>query len=190
MAKLIYNYSVMNSGKTLDLLKTANNYQEEGYIIQIMKPATDTRNKEVSSRIGISKPCDLIEKDCNIIHLLNNNTQILFVDEAQFLSEKQIDQLVYIADECNIPVYAYGLRLTFEGKFFEGSKRLFEVADKLEEVKNVCHYCSKKATHNLLFQNGKVVDKLDSDVAIEGEDNKFEACCRKHFNNIIKKVGK
>lgn len=187
MAKLIFNYSVMNSGKTLDLLKTANNYEEEGYVVQIIKPAIDTRDKEVKSRVGISKPCVLIKKEDNIVNLLNDKIQILFVDEAQFLSKKQVDQLVYIADEFNIPVYAYGLRLTFKGEFFKGSKRLFEVADKLQEVKNVCHYCSKKATHNLLFQNGKIIDKLNDNVAIESKNNRYVACCRKHYNRIIQK---
>lgn len=185
MAKLIYCYGVMNCGKSIDLLKTAHNYEEENYKVEVMKPSLDTRDKEIKSRIGLSHSCKLISPEDNIVKLLDKNIDVLFIDEAQFLSKEQIDQLTYIVDDLNIFVYCYGLKLNFLGEFFEGSKRLFEVSDKLIELKNICHYCNKKATHNLLFNNGVVVDHLDSDIAIENENNKYESCCRKHFNHIL-----
>lgn len=191
MSKLIFNYGCMNSGKSIDLLKTNHNYIEEGYNTLILKPSIDTRDEEIKSRIGASAKCEIILPNENLIlmienYLLKNKIDILLVDEGQFLTKEQVEQLAFVCDYHDIPTYVYGLKNDFLGNMFEGTKRLFELADKVEEIKTICHYCKNKATHNLLFNNGKVVRSKDSNVAIESQDNKYEACCRKHYMQIMK----
>ena len=143
MAKLNFKYATMNSGKTLDLIRTAYNYEENGYNVLLLKPAVDTKGEKcIESRVGLKRQVDyLIEKNDNIIDKISSNLKditCIFVDEVQFLSKKQIDELFLISKVFDINVICYGLRLNFKMEAFEGSKRLLEIAEELEELKTIC----------------------------------------------------
>lgn len=150
MAKLYYRYGAMNSGKTTMLIQAAYNYQEQHMTPYIIKPIIDTKgNDYISSRIGVKRKVDLLlTKDMDIYKYIKNMSKhidALFVDEAQFLAPIQVDQLLRITYELNIPVLCYGIRLDFQGKGFPGSTRLLEIAHSIEEIKTICQ-CGKKAT--------------------------------------------
>ena len=144
MAKLHFKYGTMNSGKSIDLMRTAHSYEEVGYEVIVMKPIIDTKgNDKLDSRIGLQRKVDILikEKD-SILKLikekLTEKTACIFVDEAQFLSKNQIDELFFITKKINIPVICYGLRTNFMAESFEGSRRLLEISDVLEELKTLC----------------------------------------------------
>ena len=174
MAKLNYKYATMNSGKTLDLIRTAHNYEENGFQVVVIKPLIDTKgDKNIVSRVGVSRSVDfLIGQDDKITETLKgklDSITCIFVDEAQFLSKKQIDELFLISHMTNIEVICYGLRTNFRMEAFEGSKRLLEIADELEELKTMCH-CGRIAR----FVGRQVNDEyvLDGEeVIIDGEAN-------------------
>lgn len=163
MAQLYFRYGAMGCGKTMQLLQVAFNYEERGQKVCVIKPATDTKNgKKLLTRIGPER-----ETDFCFNHRVNLFTKIakeysgvncILVDEAQFLTEKQVDQLLQVVVKLNIPVIAYGLRLNFRmsGRGFEGSTRLLQVAHKIEEIKTICD-CGRKATLNTRWLNGKLV---------------------------------
>ena len=161
MAKLYFKYGAMNSGKSTALLQAANNYEENGMKTLILKPQIDAKgNNRIVSRLGIERAADyLISDDCNIVSLLGDKlleVSCIFVDEAQFLSGNQIDDLLEITVDYDIPVICYGLRTDFQTRVFPGSLRLLEVAGSLDEIKTIC-YCGKKATFVLREVNGKPV---------------------------------
>ena len=183
MAKLVFNYGAMGSSKTANALMVAYNYEERGQHALILKPATDTRDgiHTVSSRIGLSNTCRLIDEfldeftknpDC----VLNYNA--IIVDEAQFATTEQIDHLSDIVDFLDIPVICYGLRADFQNHFFEGSKRLMEIADKIQEIKTVC-WCGKKATCNARYNKNGIV--RTGEQVMLGANDDYVALCRKHF---------
>lgn len=193
MAKLYFKYGVMNSGKSLFLLSTAHNFQERNIPYLIMKSTLDTRNVScIKSRaLSEEKTCASIKHNDNIIKLIDKiqtNVQYkwLLVDEAQFLSEEQIDQLAYIVDNYNINVICYGLRTDFQTHLFSGSKRLMEIADTIEEMKSMCE-CGNKATVNAR------IDK-DGNIITEGEqvecgaEDKYITLCRDCFNKRISNI--
>lgn len=143
MAKLLFKYATMNSGKTMDLLRTAYNYDENNGKVIIIKPKVDTKgNNKLSSRLGIERKVDfLVCYDDNLFELFKgklDNIDVILVDEAQFFSKKQIEDLSIISKVMNIDVICYGLRVNFRGELFEGSKKLFEVADSLDELVTLC----------------------------------------------------
>ena len=143
MAKLLFKYATMNSGKTMDLLRTAYNYEENNGKVIIIKPKVDTKgNNKLSSRLGIERKVDfLVCYDDNLFELFKgklDNIDVILVDEAQFFSKKQIEDLSIISKVMNIDVICYGLRVNFRGELFEGSKKLFEVADSLDELVTLC----------------------------------------------------
>lgn len=174
MAKLNYKYATMNSGKTLDLIRTAHNYEENGFNVIVLKPVIDTKGNDlIVSRVGISRKVDfLIASSDKIVNVLNhklNGITCILVDEAQFLEKKQIDELFLISHMTDIEVICYGLRTNFKMESFEGSKRLLEIADELEEIKTMCH-CGKIAR----YVGRKVNDVYvleGKEVIIDGEDN-------------------
>lgn len=150
MAKLHFKYGAMNSGKTTILIQTAYNYEERGQNVILLKPSIDTKgDKKIVSRIGAEREVDyLISKEDKIIEKIENNLEILsciLVDEVQFLTRKQVDELFYITKLYNIPVIGYGLRADFKTNAFEGSIRMLELADELEEMPTICR-CGKKST--------------------------------------------
>lgn len=187
MAKLYYRFSSMNSGKSTNLLQTAFNYRERGYEVLIYTSALDDRYGvgKVTSRIGIDASATIIPKDD--VSVLNSaytviaqqDIKAVFVDECQFLSEEQIDILGNIVDQFDIPVFCYGIRTDFESNLFSGSKRLFEIADSIEELKNICS-CGHKA-----IMNARLVDSTEQ-VLIGGNDV-YQSMCRKCFNEHRKR---
>lgn len=173
MAKLCFKYAAMNSGKTIDLLRTAYNYEENGYKVLVLKPLIDSKGGDnVVTRIGLSRKTDYLISDTdNIIELLKDklsDISAIFVDEAQFLKSEQIDELFKIAHLYDVAVICYGLRTDFQTKSFSGSKRLFELAEDIQELKTMCK-CGKTARFNARKVNGVFVSSGDS-VVIDGTD--------------------
>lgn len=185
MAKLYFFYGAMNSGKTTRILQCDYNYKERGMRAVIMKPATDTKgNDKIISRIGASKKVDyLIKSDENVFDLIANeynHVDLILVDEAQFLTRRQVNQLMDIVVEMSIPVMCYGLRTDFKGNGFPGSSRLLEIAHELNEIKTICE-CGRKAMFNVRLIDGKIVTEGES-VAIDGEEKvTYTVACSRCF---------
>ena len=193
MAKLHFKYATMNSGKTIDLIRTAYNYEENDAKVLILKPKIDTKgNTKISSRVGLEREVDyLIDKDASILKMLKGNLEdirCILVDEVQFLSKSQIDELNIITKAKDIPVLCYGLRVNFKNELFEGSKRLMEVADELEPLFTLCG-CTEIAR----FVGRKVNGEFTSDgeeVVIDGsnDDIKYEPLCGKCYLTKVEKI--
>ena len=186
MAKLYFNYSSMNAGKSTMLLQANHNYTERGMNAQLYTSELDTRfgNDEITSRIGLKKKSNIFTTKTDIYKdILNKNNQVsvdcLLVDEAQFLTKEQVAQLGMIVDKLDIPVLAFGIRTDFQGNLFEGSKYLLAWADNLKEIKTVCH-CGRKATMVLRINDKGQVIEDGMQIEIGGED-KYVSVCRKHF---------
>ncbi|MDO4243445.1 MAG: thymidine kinase [Actinomyces sp.] len=193
MAKLYFRYGAMNSGKTTSLLQTAHNYEERGQTVLIIKASIDTKGEDaVVSRLGVSRRVDLLVsasedlgarvRERVLAHggrpvqgALGRAVDCILVDEAQFLTAAQVDQLMAIALVEDVPVLAYGIRTDFRTVSFPGSRRLLEIAHSLEELKTICR-CGRKA----LFNARRVADAFvfDGDqVAIDGTDVTYESLC-------------
>lgn len=165
MAKLYFRYGTVGSAKTLNLLAVAHNYRQQGKTVLLIKPEVDTRFGIgiIRTRAGLEMPADIVAPSCGQIPLpALDGIACLLVDEAQFLTPDAIDQLHHIAHAAvaptaptGIPVICYGLRSDFRTCLFPASRRLFELADTLEEIKTVCTFCDKKAIFNLKFANGQ-----------------------------------
>lgn len=171
MAKLIFNYAAMGSGKTIDLLRTVYNYEENGMKVLVLKPNIDTKGGDtIVTRIGLSRKTDyLIAPDSSVIDLLSDcldKIDCIFIDEAQFLSEKQVIDLFVISNTYDIPVICYGLRTDFRGNLFPGSSKLLGIAEELHEFKTLCS-CGEIARYNARRVNGKYIIDGDS-VLIDG----------------------
>jgi len=185
MAKLYFFYGAMNSGKTTRILQCAYNYQEQGMNAIIMKPQVDTKGNEyIVSRIGAKRKVDLlIPTNANIYDIIveqYTNVDLFIVDEAQFLSEKQVNQLMDVVIDLNIPVMCYGLRTDFKSNGFPGARRLLEIAHELTEIKTICE-CGKKAMFNVRLIDGKVQTEGES-VAIDGEGKvTYTVACARCF---------
>lgn len=178
MAKLYFRYGTVGSAKTLNLLAVAHNYRQQGKKVLIAKPALDTRfgKKEIASRAGLVQEADLLLSNNTVIApSALTNVKCILVDEAQFLATSIIEQFRDITSKYNIPVICYGLRTDFKSNLFEGSKRLLEIADTVEEVKTTCHFCNKKAVFNLKHVNGKAV--ADGPVIELGAEEKYFPTC-------------
>lgn len=191
MAKLFFRYGSMNSGKTTLLLQAAHNYEEQGMKVLIIKPKVDTKgNDKIVSRIGLERKVDhLIEKGESIYKYIKNNAEeirCIFVDEAQFLERKQVDELLQIVIRFNIPVICYGLRTDFRGNGFEGATRLLEISHTIEEMKTICK-CGRKAMFNGRMVNGKFTFD-GGQVAIDGENKvTYEALCPNcYYEKLLK----
>ena len=179
MAKLYFRYGAMGSSKTANAIMVQYNYRERGQTALLLKPRLDSRDGEklVGSRSGLCAPCEFIE-DLGKIDL--GLYDCLIVDEAQFLTKSQVEQLVDIVDGRGIPVICYGLRADFQGNLFEGSHWLLAWADTIEEIKTVC-WCGRKATCNARVANGKVV-KAGEQIVLGGNES-YVALCRKHWRS-------
>ena len=168
----------MNSAKTLNLLAVAHNYKSQGKKIFLIKPSFDTRFglDLISSRAGIEAKADLLlNEDSHIDYELLNDVSCILVDEIHFIKAFQIEELRKITIELNIPVICYGLRADFRSNLFEGSKRLLELADTIEEIKTTCHFCNKKAIMNMRHINGKATATGPS-LLLGSEDKYYSAC--------------
>lgn len=188
MAKLYFRYGAMNSGKSTLLLQVAYNYEERGMNVLILKPGIDTKgDNEVVSRLGVRRAVDMVitsDSDCRFLlgreidklRKAERSVDCILIDEAQFLSANQVDQLFSLVLDLNIPCICYGLRTDFQGQGFPGSRRLLELAHSLEELKTICH-CGRKAIMNVRKINGEPVFEGDQ-VFIDDKDNvEYEAVC-------------
>ena len=188
MAKLYFSYSTMNAGKSTVLLQASHNYGERGMKTMLFTAELDDRSKvgNISSRIGLSEKASTFNNDDNLFspvekRLTTDKISCVFVDEAQFLTEKQVWELSDVVEILNIPVMCFGLRTDFQGKLFEGSSSLLAIADELKEIKTICH-CGKKA--NMVVRvdsNGKVL-KEGAQIEIGGNE-KYISLCRKHWKS-------
>lgn len=184
MSKLFFRYGAMGSGKSTALLQVAHNYNQKGMQVILVKPKMDTKGeKNIESRIGMSRTVDiLIPKKIKFKKILNlENISAIIVDEAQFLSANQVDELFEISKEKDIPVFCYGLRCDFQNQGFPGSRRLLEIADDIEELKTICK-CGAKATQNLRLCNG-IPTFSGEQVLIDGseKDYSYEGVCGKCY---------
>lgn len=177
MAKLYFRYGAMGSSKTANAIMVQYNYQERRQKVLMLKPRLDNRDGEriVLSRCGLSTECRFVE-ELNDIDVKQYDCVI--VDEAQFLTKTQVQELVHIVDNDNIPVIAYGLRADFQGNLFEGSQWLLAWADTIEEVKTIC-WCGKKATCNARVIDGEIVK--EGDQIVMGGNKEYVSLCRKHW---------
>lgn len=188
MAKLYFRYGAMNSGKSTSLLQAAHNYEERGHQVLLAKPAVDTKGDElIVSRLGVSRAVDvLFEPDgdpvavfaaarARVLAGTARDVSALLIDEAQFLPESHVDDLLRIAILENVPVLAYGIRTDFRTAAFPGSRRLLEIAHSLEELKTICR-CGRKAIFNGRVIGGRFVFDGDQ-LAIDGAAVTYESLC-------------
>ena len=193
MAKLFFYFGTMNSGKTLNMLAAKHNYDVTGREALIISPMTDTRSEkgQVTSRVkGMSEPClkigkkeDLFQTVKQRYEVSSKKLSVVFVDECQFLTIEQINQLSDVVDEMGIPVMAYGLKNDFKTALFPASKRLLEIADDVREVKTICFYCGHKAIYNALVEDNKLVQDGSS---IHVGDAEYRSVCRKCYKKMKK----
>ena len=193
MAKLYFKYGAMGSSKTANALIAKFNYEERGMCVWLLKPATDDRDgaKVIRSRIGLSAEADVVFETDSILTLYENRmkTDVIIVDECQFMTAAQIDELRKIVDEKDIPVLCYGLRTDFLTKAFPGSLRLFEVADSISEIKTICACGSKAVVNARLNEQGQVITDGEQ-ICIGGNDRYIAMChaCWKEAVRTGKKV--
>ena len=188
MAKLYFSYSTMNAGKSTVLLQASHNYGERGMKTMLFTAELDNRSKvgNISSRIGLSEKASTFNNDDNLFSSVQERLNIdkiscVFVDEAQFLTEKQVWELSDVVEILNIPVMCFGLRTDFQGKLFEGSSSLLAIADELKEIKTICH-CGKKANMVVRVDSNGEVLKEGAQIEIGGNE-KYISLCRKHWKN-------
>ena len=188
--KLYFRYGTMGSAKTALLLTTAYNFEERGINYLCMKPVVDTREgtSVIRSRIGIERHCewiypetDIYRKVRDLFRTTERFIEWFLIDEAQFLSAAQIDQLARIVDDFGSNVICYGLRTDFQSHLFEGSRRLFEVADTIDEIKSTCN-CGRKTIINARIDHRGNFVSEGAQVEIGGDD-RYVAVCRKCWRN-------
>lgn len=194
MAKLYFRYGAMNSGKSTSLLQAAYNYEERDQKVILAKPSVDTKGEGIVSRLGVTRSVDFfITPELNVLESVSNlleshtgtqTVDCLIVDEAQFLTRDQVNQLFKIAVVLDVPVLAYGIRGDFKSNAFTGSSRLLEIAHSLEELKTICR-CGSKAMFNGRKINGVFI-REGAQVAIDGQEAEYESLCGKCY---LEKVG-
>ena len=194
MAKLFFRHGAMGCGKTMQLLQVAFNYEERGHKVCVIKPTTDTRNgTKLLTRIGPERETDFcIDKDLNLFDKISkeySDVHCVLVDEAQFLTKKQVDELMMVVVKLDIPVICYGLRLNFrrEDGGFEGATRLLQQAHEIDEIKTICE-CGRKAIYNARFVNGKLVAD-GPDILIDDPKHKtkveYKALCAHCYQDYL-----
>ena len=192
--KLYFKYGVMGSSKTAQALMARFNYIQQGYNVLLLKPAVDNRDDHgnmtvIKSRIGLEANAYAFAKNENLIKLFKSRKKekigVIIVDECQFCTAKQIDELKELTKE--VPVLCYGLKTDFRTKLFAGSKRLVEIADSLTELKSICA-CGRKATVNARFKNGVLA--TSGSVVDIGGDEKYRALCYDCFCQLKKNAEK
>lgn len=186
MAQLFFRYGAMNAGKSIEVLKVAHNYEEQGKQVLLMTSSLDTRNGQgqIASRIGLSRKAVALQDDTNIYTVVQNQcpqAACILIDEAQFLTVDQVKQAAAVVDELGIPVMAFGLKNDSQNHLFAGSEALLIYADKIEEMKTICWFCRKKATMNLRITNGQA-DYGGEQIQIGGNESYYPVC-RKHYLN-------
>ena len=201
MAKLYFKFGAMGSSKTAQALMTRFNYQEKDQTVWLIKPATDTRDDRIDengkrqtvlrSRIGLSAPAEAVGADMDLYREFvargkgKKYTDVIICDECQFLTEEQVTQLKDLTDKLDVPVLCFGLRADFQTKLFPGSRRLFEIADSISEIKSICR-CGRKATVNARFDDDGVIITEGDQVVLGGND-RYEGMCYKCYRELIEK---
>jgi thymidine kinase len=198
MSKLYFRFGAMNSGKSTALLQAAFNYEERGQYVLLAKPAIDSKgDRKIVSRLGVTREVDFLVQPSESLRDLFHQHRIefeektsspiacLLIDEAQFLTEQQVNEALEIAVRDGVPVLAYGIRTDFQTKSFPGSRRLLEIAHSLEELKTICR-CGRKAMFNGRLVNGQFTFAGEQ-VAIDGDKVTYESLCPKCF---LEKVGR
>ena len=188
MGKLYFRYGAMGSSKTANAMMVRYNYLEKGQTAILLKPKAEDRDgeKTVKSRIGLSAECTFVE---DFLEEVKNEwftgksdgwkkLDCVIVDEAQFLSEEQVDMLAEVVDKYDLPVICYGLRTDFTSHLFSGSKRLMEIANYIEEVPTVC-WCGRRAHFNARVSDGKIV--RSGEQIMMGGNESYVSLCRRHF---------
>jgi len=196
-SKLYFQFGCMNSAKSMQLLTTAHNLEENGVNIMVLKPSADTRDGEgiIRSRAGVERKCISVGDDVNLYRTIKEYRNFLasqfmelkwvLVDECQFLTEEQINQLSDVVDFLGINVICYGLRTDFQSRLFPASKRLFELADDIEEIKSTCRCGDRKTTINArLDSEGNII--TEGDQVVIGGNDMYKALCRKCWKNKIR----
>ena len=190
MPKLYFKYGCMGSSKTANALMVKYNYEQKGFKVLLLKPSIDTRDGSniMKSRIGLESECLSIDNQFDIINyygfyyeVINvRQPDVIIIDESQFLTTKQVEQLYYIAHE--IPVLCYGLLTDFQTNLFEGSKRLIELSESITEIKTICK-CGKKATINArIDSNGNIIKNGES--ILIGGDEKYISVCKYCYGDL------
>lgn len=189
MAKLYFKYGAMGSSKTAQALITKYNYEENNLNVWLIKPSADTRDGQqiLRSRIGLEAAVEVIPPDMDVRDRFRTTQEgrcnVIIVDECQFLTEAQIDQLREIVDDCDIPVMCFGLRTDFQTRLFPGSLRLMEVADTIQEIKTICD-CGAKATVNARIDgNGHIITQ-GAQVVLGGNDSYIAMCHKCYVRGI------
>ena len=189
MAKLHFFYSTMNAGKSTSLLQSNHDYLESNLktILFLPKEISDKADSNIVSRIGLKAKAISIDNEFKFYKYVKNieykSINCIFVDEAQFLTKKQVRDLSKISDKLDIPVMCYGIRTDFQGELFHGSSELLAIADNLNELKTICSECDKKATMVVrLDENGKVI--LAGEKILVGGNDIYKTVCRKHFRKL------
>lgn len=185
MAKLYFRYGSVGSAKTLNLLAVAHSYNQKNKKVLLLKPEVDTRfgAANIRSRVGIERTADIVlSSNSDLMAIDLGSIHCLLVDEAQFLTARIINQLRKIATIKNVPVICYGLRTDFQTNLFPGSKRLMEIADAIEEIKNTCWHCNRKALFNLRFINGTA--QFEGEVIDLGSEEKYLPICSHCYETL------
>tara|TARA_R110000850_G_scaffold6655_4_gene25617 strand:- start:125 stop:709 length:585 start_codon:yes stop_codon:yes gene_type:complete len=190
MAKLYFNYSTMNAGKSTILLQAAHNYAERGMDTYLLTARLDRRAGEgkIASRIGIGQAADTFAADSDVMAMIaarmaQGPIACVLIDEAQFLTPEQVWQLARVADDLGVPVMAYGLRVDFLGNLFPGSATLLALADDLREVRTICH-CGRKATMVVRQSADGTVATAGDQVQIGGNET-YISLCRRHWREAV-----
>jgi thymidine kinase len=190
LAQLYFYYSAMNAGKSTSLLQSSYNYRERGMNTLVMTASIDNRYGvgKVSSRIGIETEAQVFGSGDDLTSMINTahdeqTLHCILIDESQFLSKEQVKQLTYVVDILDIPVLCYGLKTDFQGELFTGSQYLLAWADKLVELKTICH-CGRKANMVVRLDDDGKPMREGEQVAIGGNES-YESVCRKHFREFI-----
>ncbi len=189
MAKLYFKYGAMGSSKTAQALITKYNYEENDLKVWLIKPSADTRDgaEILRSRIGLEATVEVIAPHVDVYaRFLGSKARrcdVIIVDECQFMTEKQIDQLRAIVDEHNIPVMCFGLRTDFQTRLFPGSRRLMEVADTIQEIKTICD-CGAKATVNARIDGEGHIVTEGAQVVLGGNDSYIAMCHKCYIRGI------
>lgn len=190
MAQLYFYYSAMNAGKSTTLLQSSFNYKERGMEPVIFTAAIDNRYEvgKVTSRIGLEAPAHIFQSDSDLFAIIKSlkdsqRVDCVMVDECQFLTKEQVHQITEIVDIYNIPVLCYGLRTDFRGELFAGAQYLLAWADKIVELKTICH-CGRKANMVLRTdETGKAI--ADGEQVQIGGNERYVSVCRKHYKEAL-----
>lgn len=185
MAKLYFSYAAMNAGKSTLLLQASHNYRERGMQTLVFTSAlyADMDDKSIVSRIGVRSPAELYDQELDFYDYIARRLEkgplhCVFLDEAQFLTKRQVWQLARVADHLGIPIMCYGLRTDFRGELFEGSRELLAIADNLREVRTICH-CGAKATMVIrMDEHGNALTEGDQ---VSIGKSVYVSLCRKHW---------